>query len=70
MTLRTKPVSRGSGRSGWDSGDRRTFLLNVGFVIAIAASALILVGVIAVVLTSLAKLIENRVLKWRPPVSV
>jgi NitT/TauT family transport system permease protein len=33
-------------------------------------SALILVGVIAVVLTSLAKLLENRVLKWRPPVSV
>jgi parvulin-like peptidyl-prolyl isomerase len=44
MTLRAKPVSRGSRRSGWDSGDRRTFLLNVGFVVAIAASVLILIG--------------------------
>jgi NitT/TauT family transport system permease protein len=33
-------------------------------------SALFLVGIIAVVLTSLAKMLENRVLKWRPPVSV
>ncbi len=33
-------------------------------------SALFLVGMIAVVLTSLAKMLENRVLKWRPPVSV
>jgi NitT/TauT family transport system permease protein len=33
-------------------------------------SALFLVGLIAVVLTSLAKMLENRVLKWRPPVSV
>jgi NitT/TauT family transport system permease protein len=33
-------------------------------------SALILVGVIAVLLTSLAKIAENRLLKWRPPVSV
>ncbi|MEO7665235.1 MAG: peptidylprolyl isomerase [Candidatus Limnocylindrales bacterium] len=44
MTLRAKPVVRGSGRSGWNSGDRRTFLLNLGFVIAIAVSVLILVG--------------------------
>jgi len=44
MTLRAKPVSRGSRRSGWDSGDRRTFLLNVGFVVAIAASVLIFIG--------------------------
>ncbi len=44
MTLRAKPVVRGSGRSGWDSGDRRTFLLNLGFVIAITVSILILVG--------------------------
>jgi len=33
-------------------------------------SALVLVGVIAVLLTSMAKALENRVLKWRPPVSV
>ncbi len=33
-------------------------------------SALILVGIIAVLLTSLAKALENRILKWRPPVSV
>jgi parvulin-like peptidyl-prolyl isomerase len=44
MTLRAKPVVRGSGRSGWNSGDRRTTLLNAGFVIAIAISVLILVG--------------------------
>ncbi len=44
MTLRAKPVSRGPRRSGWDSGDRRTFLLNVGFVVAITVSVLILVG--------------------------
>lgn len=44
MTLRAKPVVRGPGRSGWNSGDRRTTLLNLGFVIAIAISAVILVG--------------------------
>ncbi|MBA3876667.1 MAG: hypothetical protein C0498_06990 [Anaerolinea sp.] len=44
MTLRARPVVRGPGRSGWNSGDRRTFLLNLGFVIAIASSILILVG--------------------------
>jgi NitT/TauT family transport system permease protein len=33
-------------------------------------SALILVGFIAVLLTSMAKMLENHVLKWRPPVSV
>lgn len=44
MTLRAKPVSRGSGRSGWNSDDRRTLFLNVGFVVAIAVSVLLLVG--------------------------
>jgi len=44
MTLRARPVVRGSGRSGWNSGDRRTFLLNLGFAIAIAISVLILLG--------------------------
>ena len=33
-------------------------------------SALILVGVIAALLTTFAKMLENRILKWRPPVSV
>lgn len=47
MTLRARPVSRGSGRSGWNSGDRRTFLLNLGFAITIVLSALILVGYVA-----------------------
>jgi parvulin-like peptidyl-prolyl isomerase len=44
MTLRAKPVSRGSRRSGWDSGDRRTFLLNLGFAVTITVSVLILIG--------------------------
>ena len=44
MTLRAKPVVRGPGRSGWNSGDRRTFYLNLGFVIAIATSVLLFVG--------------------------
>jgi NitT/TauT family transport system permease protein len=33
-------------------------------------SALVLVGIIAALLTTLAKMLENRILKWRPPVSV
>ncbi len=33
-------------------------------------SALVLVGVIAALLTALAKMLENRILKWRPPVIV
>lgn len=44
MTLRAKPVTRNPRRSGWHSDDRRTFLLTVGFVVAIAVSVLILVG--------------------------
>ncbi|MBF8289633.1 MAG: Peptidylprolyl isomerase [Chloroflexi bacterium] len=44
MTLRAKPVSGAAGRPGWNSGDRRTFLLNLGFAIAIVGSILILVG--------------------------
>lgn len=44
MTFRAKPVVRGPGRSGWNSGDRRTTLLNLGFVIAISVSVVILVG--------------------------
>lgn len=44
MTLRAKPVVKGSGRSGWNSDDRRTFLTNLAFVIAIVVSVLILIG--------------------------
>jgi len=44
MTLRAKPVARRRGRAGWDSGDRRNNLINLGFFLAIGASVLILVG--------------------------
>ena len=44
MTLRAKPVARRRGRAGWDSGDRRNNLINLGFVLAIVVSVLILVG--------------------------
>jgi parvulin-like peptidyl-prolyl isomerase len=44
MTLRAKPVARRRSRAGWDSGDRRNNLINLGFFLAIGASVLILVG--------------------------
>lgn len=44
MTLRAKPVARRRSRAGWDSGDRRNNLINLGFVLAIVVSVLILVG--------------------------
>jgi parvulin-like peptidyl-prolyl isomerase len=44
MTLRARPVARRKGRAGWDSGDRRNNLINLGFFIAIGLSVLILVG--------------------------
>jgi parvulin-like peptidyl-prolyl isomerase len=44
MTLRARPVARRRGRAGWDAGDRRTTLINLGFFIAIGLSILILVG--------------------------
>lgn len=44
MTLRAKPVSRRPGRSDRPGGDRRTFLVNLGFTLAIVLSLLILVG--------------------------
>jgi parvulin-like peptidyl-prolyl isomerase len=44
MTLRARPVARRKGRAGWDSGDRRNNLINLGFFLAIAAAVLILVG--------------------------
>ena len=44
MTLRARPVARRRGRAGWDSGDRRNTIINVGFFLAIGLSAVILLG--------------------------
>lgn len=44
MTLRARPVARRRGRTGWDAGDRRNNLINLGFFLAIGLSVLILVG--------------------------
>ncbi len=44
MTLRARPVARRRGRTGWDAGDRRNNLINLGFFGAIILSVLILVG--------------------------
>ncbi|HJP89416.1 MAG TPA: peptidylprolyl isomerase [Candidatus Limnocylindrales bacterium] len=44
MTLRARPVARRKGRAGWDSGDRRNSLINLGFFLAIGVSILILAG--------------------------
>ena len=44
MTLRAKPVARRPGRSDRPGGDRRTFLVTLGFSLAIALSLLILIG--------------------------
>lgn len=44
MTLRARPVARRRGRAGWDSGDRRNSLINLGFFLAIGISVLLLVG--------------------------
>jgi parvulin-like peptidyl-prolyl isomerase len=44
MTLRARPVARRRSRAGWDSGDRRNSLINLGFFLAIGFSVLILVG--------------------------
>ena len=44
MTLRAKPVVKGPGRSGWNSDDRKTFLTNLGFVLTIIVSILLLIG--------------------------
>lgn len=44
MTLRARPVARRRGRAGWDPGDRRNSLINLGFFLAIGLSILILVG--------------------------
>jgi parvulin-like peptidyl-prolyl isomerase len=44
MTLRARPVARRRGRAGWDAGDRRNNLINLGFFVAIGLSVVILVG--------------------------
>jgi parvulin-like peptidyl-prolyl isomerase len=44
MTLRARPVARRRGRAGWDPGDRRNNLINLGFFLAIGLSILILIG--------------------------
>ncbi|MEO8208152.1 MAG: peptidylprolyl isomerase [Chloroflexota bacterium] len=44
MTLRAKPVVKGPGRSGWNSDQRKTFLTNLAFVVAIVISIVILIG--------------------------
>ena len=44
MTLRARPVARRRGRAGWDAGDRRNNLINLGFFVAIGLSVLILIG--------------------------
>ncbi|HEX3264128.1 MAG TPA: peptidylprolyl isomerase [Candidatus Limnocylindrales bacterium] len=44
MTLRARPVARRRGRAGWDPGDRRNSLINLGFFLAIGFSILILIG--------------------------
>ena len=44
MTLRARPVARRRGRAGWDPGDRRNSLINLGFFLAIGLSLVILLG--------------------------
>jgi parvulin-like peptidyl-prolyl isomerase len=44
MTFRARPVTRRPGRAGWDSGTRRTTLINAGFAGAIVVSIIILLG--------------------------
>jgi parvulin-like peptidyl-prolyl isomerase len=44
MTYRARPVAKRPRRVGWDSDERRTALINGGFVVAIIAAILILVG--------------------------
>ncbi|HYL40111.1 MAG TPA: SurA N-terminal domain-containing protein, partial [Candidatus Binatus sp.] len=44
MTYRARPVAKRRRSAGWDSDERRTALINGGFILAIVASVLILVG--------------------------
>lgn len=44
MTFRARPVAKRPSRAGWDSDERRTALINGGFIVAIVAAILLLVG--------------------------
>jgi parvulin-like peptidyl-prolyl isomerase len=44
MTFRARPVAKRPSRTGWDADERRTALINGGFVVAIVIAILILVG--------------------------
>ncbi len=44
MTYRARPVAKRRNRAGWDSDERRTALINGGFILSIVAAVLILVG--------------------------
>ncbi|HJW21832.1 MAG TPA: peptidylprolyl isomerase [Candidatus Limnocylindrales bacterium] len=44
MTYRARPVAKRRKSAGWDSDERRTALINGGFILAIVAAILILVG--------------------------
>jgi parvulin-like peptidyl-prolyl isomerase len=44
MTFRARPVAKRPSRAGWDSEERRSALINGGFVLAIVVAIVILVG--------------------------
>jgi parvulin-like peptidyl-prolyl isomerase len=44
MTFRAKPVAKRPSRAGWDADERRTALINGGFIAAIAIAIIILIG--------------------------
>lgn len=44
MTYRARPVAKRRRSAGWDSDERRTALINGGFILAIVVAILILVG--------------------------
>lgn len=47
MTFRAKPVVKRAQKPSWESRDRKTFLLNIGFAIVVAAAVLILLIAVA-----------------------
>jgi len=47
MTFRAKPVVKRAQKPSWESRDRKTFLLNLGFAIVVAAAVLILLVAVA-----------------------
>ncbi|HEY2917083.1 MAG TPA: peptidylprolyl isomerase [Candidatus Limnocylindrales bacterium] len=44
MTFRARPVAKRPSRAGWDSDERRSALINGGFVLAIVVAIVILIG--------------------------